>query len=165
MAPIWPWLQYKRVEIGIAVLLLVLGAFLVSESIELGAGWGASGPAPGFFPFSLSVLLILGTLGVFVHVYRNPDERPFFEVAQEVKDLLSVGLPIAAATALIPWLGIYLTTGLYLAFFMFWYGQFRWYSALTGGILFPFILWMLLREGFNISMPMSVFYRTNILPF
>jgi hypothetical protein len=165
VTPIWPWLRYKWVELGMAVFLLGLGAFLLSESIELGPGWGATGPAPGFFPFWLTLLLMVGTLGVLLYVYRNPDERPFFQVDQEVKDLLGVGLPIVAATALIPWLGIYMTSGLYLAFFMFWYGRFRWYSALTGGILLPTILWLMLREGFNISMPMSMFYRTNILPF
>jgi hypothetical protein len=48
---------------------------------------------------------------------------------------------------------------------MAWYGKFRWYSALAGGIILPVVLWLVLREGFNISMPMSVFYRSGTLPF
>jgi hypothetical protein len=48
---------------------------------------------------------------------------------------------------------------------MAWYGKFRWYSALAGGIILPVVLWIMLREGFNISMPMSALYRSNILPF
>jgi hypothetical protein len=48
---------------------------------------------------------------------------------------------------------------------MVWYGGFRWYQALAGGILLPAVMWLTLREGFNISMPMSMFYRSGILPF
>lgn len=165
MEPIWLRTTYKGVDLGMAVLLLALGLLVLSEAIELGPGWSESGPAPGFFPFVLTVLLLIGILGVILYAYRKPDERPFFEVSQEVVDLLKVGLPVVAATALIPWAGIYVTSGVYLGFFMFWYGRFSWYSSLLGTVLLPAILWLMLREGFNISMPMSMFYRTNVLPF
>lgn len=163
--PIWLRATYKWVDVGAAIGLLVLGAVVLRESIELGPGWGASGPDAGFFPFWLTVLMLIGTLGVIWYAFRKPDERPFFEVNQEVTDLLRVGVPIAAATTLIPWAGMYVTAGLYLGFFMFWYGNFRWYWSLAGAILLPAVLWIMLREGFNISMPMSMFYRTNVLPF
>jgi hypothetical protein len=110
--------------------------------------------------------MILGALGVlYASVFGEPNLRPFFEVSQEVTDLLRVGVPILAAIVLIRWLGIYVASGLYLAFFMAWYGRFRWYQALAGGILLPAIMWLTLREGFNIPMPMSMFYRSGILPF
>ena len=166
MAPIWLRTTNRTVEFGFAICLLVLGAVLLSESIELGPGWGESGPDPGFFPFVLTVLLILGTLGVlYANVYRQPDMRPFFEVPQEIADLLRVGIPVFAAVLLVRWLGIYAGSGIYLAIFMAWYGRFRWYQALAGGILLPVVMWLTLREGFNIPMPMSVFYRSGILPF
>jgi ABC-type cobalamin transport system permease subunit len=91
--------------------------------------------------------------------------RPYLEVSQEVEDLLKVGIPIVVVVALIRWLGLYLSAGLYIAFFMAWYGKFRWYQAIAGGVLLPVIMWLTLREGFNISMPMSMFYKSNILPF
>jgi len=166
MAPIWLRTTNRTVELGFAICLLLLGVVLLVESIELGPGWGEFGPAPGFFPFALTVLLILGTLGVlYASVYRQPDLRPFFEVSQEVADLLRVGIPILAAVLLVRLLGIYVGSGVYLGFFMAWYGGFRWYQALAGGILLPVIMWLALREGFNIPMPMSVYYRSGILPF
>lgn len=114
---------------------------------------------------ALTVLFMLGTVSVFLYALLKPDERPFFEVKQEVVDLCSVGLPIFATVFLINWLGIFVTSGLYLGVFMFWYGRFPWYSALTGGLLLAVILWLMLRVGFNISMPMSALYYKNILPF
>jgi hypothetical protein len=166
MVPIWLRTTYRQVEIGAVVVFLLLGALVLLDTIRLGPGWGESGPQPGFFPFVMTILLVLGTLGViYVELYRQSDTRPFFEVSEEVADLLKVGIPIVIVAFVIRWLGLYAGAGLYIAFFMAWYGKFRWYSALAGGIILPVVLWLVLREGFNISMPMSVFYRSGTLPF
>jgi len=166
MAPVWLRVTQRGAELAVAVCLLLLGALLLWESIALGPGWGESGPQPGFFPFVLTVLMILGTLGVlYANVYRSPDRRPFFEVSQEVEDLLKVAIPIFVTILVMRWLGLYATSGLYIAFFMAWYGRFRWYQALAGGIILPVVMWIVLRESFNIAMPMSRFYRMGILPF
>jgi hypothetical protein len=154
------------VEIGLVAVLLILGVVIVNESMRLGPTWGDSGPQAGFFLFVLAIAMIVGTLGVaYANAYRNADMRPFFEAPEEVEDVLKVGLPIVALVLIIPLFGMYMSAGLYLAFFMAWYGKFRWYSALAGGIILPVVLWIMLREGFNISMPMSALYRSNILPF
>lgn len=163
--PIWPHVTYKWVEIVTTAALLALGFFLLWESVKLGPGWSPSGPEPGLWPTALTVLFMVGTVSVFLFTVLRPDERPFFEVRQEVIDLFSVGVPILVATLLIHWLGVFATSSVYLAFFMFWYGRFTWYSSLGGGLALGVILWVLLRVGFNISMPMSVLYYENILPF
>lgn len=165
MPPIWLRTSHNAVEIGVVIVLIALGGLVLYDAIRLGPGWGETGPQPGFFPFVLTIFLVIGALGVLVLALKNPDRRPFFEVSQEVADLLKVGIPVVIAVAAIRWLGLYLTSGLYLALFMAWYGKFRWYQALAGGLVFPLALWATLREGFNISMPMSVLYRMNILPF
>lgn len=164
-SPIWPKLTYKWVDCGATAALFVLGLFVLWESISLGPGWSPSGPEPGLWPTALTTLYLIGTVVVMIFVFVRPDERPFFEVRQEVKDLVAVGTPVVVSIVLIYWLGIFLTSALYLAVFMFWYGQFRWYTSLGGGIFLGVFMWYLLREGFNISMPMSVLYYQNILPF
>jgi putative tricarboxylic transport membrane protein len=166
MAPIWLRVTNRAVETALVLILLILGIVILNESFRLGPTWGESGPQPGFFLFVLSLAMIVGTLGVaYANAYKNPDLRPFFEAPEEVRDLLKVGLPIIGMVAIMPLFGLYMTAGLYLGFFMAWYGKFRWYSAVAGAIILPVFLWMMLRVGFNISMPMSAFYRSNILPF
>lgn len=164
MPPIWLRTSNHAVEIGVVIVFIALGGLVFYDAIRLGPGWGESGPQPGFFPFVLAILLVIGALGVLAVTLKKPDRKPFFEVSQEVADLLKVGIPIVIAVTAIRWLGLYVTSGIYLALFMAWYGKFRWYQALAAGLILPVVLWLTLREGFNISMPMSVFYRMNILP-
>jgi hypothetical protein len=156
--------KIKTVEIGVAVLLLALGALIFSESLKLGAGWGFSGPQPGFFPLVLTILIIVGCLIVLFVAFRQPAGETFFEVSQEIVDLLKVGIPILVAVALLRLLGLFLVSGLYLGFFMIYYGKYRWWQSTIAGVLFAAILWLLLREAFNLPMPMNVLYRENILP-
>jgi len=165
MPPVILRLTQSAVETAIVVVLLALGGLIVYDSVQLGSGWGQQGPQPGFFPFILALMMLAGTLAVLLMSVRKPDRQPFFQVSQEVVDLLKVGLPIVALVAAMPWTGLYITSGLYMTFFMAWYGKFRWYQALAGGLALPTILWLFLRVGFNIAMPMSIFYRTGALPF
>ena len=164
--PAWQRVTYRGMEAGVALALVILAVVLLVESVRLGPGWGESGPQPGFFPFVLTVLMVIGAVGVMiVNVFLQPDPRPLFELSQSLSDMLRVLFPIVAAVLLIRWAGIYVTSGVYMAFFMAWYGKFRWYQAVAGGVILPAVLWGILREGFNIGMPMSMFYRSGILPF
>ena len=155
----------KTVEIGAALLLLALGSLIFYESLQLGAGWSYSGPQPGFFPMLMTVLIVVGSVIVLVTAIRTRAGETFFEVSQEVVDLFKVGAPILVSVALLRPLGIYIVSGLYLGFFMIYYGKFKWWWSLFGAIVLPTILWLLLRQAFNLSMPTSFLYREGILPF
>lgn len=164
MQPFWLRMTQNAVEIGVVIMLLGFSALIYWDSVRLGPGWGAHGPDPGFFPFVMTSLIVIGALGVLLMIYKQPRTAPFFEVNQEVVDLLKVGLPIVATIFIMQWLGLYIASGLYIGFFMLYYGEFRWHSALLGTVVFPVILWLVLVRAFNIAMPMSMFYRDGILP-
>lgn len=151
-------------EIAAIIVFAALNGLVLYDAMRLGPGVNESGPLPGFFPFGLGVILAIGLLSCLVVAIKNPDHKPFFSVPEEIEDLSKVGAPIVVSVIVMPWLGLFITSGLYLFVFMLWYGQFRWTSALAGGIILPFMLWAVLREAFNLSMPMSVLYRMNILP-
>jgi hypothetical protein len=157
-------LTIRTVEIVVCLLLLALSVLVVMEGLRLGAGWNERGPQSGFFPFTLAVILIIGLVAVVIDSWRERDTRPFFEAPEEWIDLLKVGVPSGLAIALTPSLGLYITSGLYVFAFMAWYGRYAWRWALLGGVLTPLVLYLLLRYGFNIGMPMSPWYRQGILP-
>jgi putative tricarboxylic transport membrane protein len=158
------FLTIRTVEIVVCLLLLGLAALVVSEGLRLGAGWNERGPQSGFFPFGLALVMGIGLVAVVVEAWREPETRPFFEAPEEWIDLLKVGVPSGLAILLTPSLGLYITSGLYVFAFMAWYGRYAWRWALLGGVLVPAVLYLLLRYGFNIGMPMSPWYRQGILP-
>lgn len=151
-------------EIVVCVLFLIAGAVLFKEALRLGPGWGWSGPQPGFFPFVMTVMMTAGALVTILLAWRKPDRRPFFEVSQDIVDLVKVGMPVFGALLILRYAGIYITAGLYIGFFMVWYGRFKWYWGIVGAIVLPVVLWAILTKGFSIPMPMSMFYRSGQLP-
>jgi hypothetical protein len=163
--PIWPGFTNKWADVSTLSLLLLLGVFVTYQSYSLGPGYTAAGPEAGFWPFWLSCLYMLGGIVALVLTIRNPDENPFFEATQEVIDLVAVGTPVLVAVLINYWLGIFATSVVYLAFFMWWYGKFRVHTSIIGGIIFGVALWLMIRKGFNLSMPMSWLYYQNITPF
>jgi len=159
------FLTIRTVEIGVCLLLLALSVTVMMEGVRLGVGWSERGPQSGFFPFALALIMAVGLAAAAISAWRETDTRPFFEASEEWIDLLKVGVPAGLAVALTPTLGLYITSGLYVLGFMAWYGRFAWWQSLLGGVLVPAGLYLLLRYGFNIAMPMSPWYRQGILPF
>ena len=158
------YFSIRTVEIVVCLLLLALSVRVMMEGVRLGAGWSERGPQSGFFPFALALIMAIGLVAVLVAAWRETATRPFFEASEEWIDLLKVGVPAGLAIALTPSLGLYITSGLYVFAFMAWYGRFSWPQSILGGLLVPAGLYLMLRYGFNIGMPMSPWYRQGILP-
>ena len=58
-----PLLSNRTVEIVVALLLLVVCAIVIYDSVPLGFGWReGEGPAPGYFPFYVAVILGVSSL-------------------------------------------------------------------------------------------------------
>ncbi len=159
-----PQVTIRTLELAAGAGFIALGVLLMIEAYSLGPGWGQSGPRPGFFPFSLALVMALAGLVAVSEAFARGRRQPFFENAQEVDDLLRVGIPLALAIASVGFLGFYIMAALYIAFFTWWYGRFRWPSALVAGAGTSFALFMLLERGFRIPTPRSPWYGT-LLPF
>lgn len=158
MASLRERINLKKADAFALACLAGLGFLVIYDSMRLGPGFSASGPQPGFFPFSLALLMLAGVFITILELRKVKDSPPFFEADQAIVDLLKVGLPIVVAHLLTPWLGLYITAGIYIAFFMAWYGRMNIIHALIAGIIFPVVLWALLSVGFNLAMPMSMWY-------
>lgn len=154
----------KKVDLAASAVFFALAVFVMIEGNRLGAGWDQRGPEAGFFPFWLAVLMAFGAIAVFIKGVRKRSSAPFFEKRQEVVDLVKVGTPIVAVIIAMPWLGIYITTWLYIWLFAWWYGGFRWWTSLLGGLCFAGAMYFTL-VSMKLPMPTSVFYEKGILPF
>lgn len=153
---------YRAVEIVVSLLLIALCGVILDEAMRLGPGWGEQGPQPGFFPFVMAVALAASAIIILIGAIRTRYSQPFFEVREEIADLLKVGIPMAAAFIAVRWLGLYITAGIYIGLFALWYGRFRWHQALLAALLLPVLMYLVFRHGFNLPMPQSVWYGRGL---
>src|SRR5262245_14296854 len=126
-----PAFGVKSAEIALALLFLALGAIVIYDSIRLGAKWADDGPQPRYFPFYIGPLICVASLANLVAAVAAGSAakgKTFVEVGQ-LKLVLAVLVPSVIYVALIGWLGIYVASTIFIAFFMRRLGNFAWWKT------------------------------------
>ena len=116
----------RTMEAATALFTGALGALVIWGAVEHDIGWEDSGPASGYFPFRIGVLIVLGSLVNLVHGLRprGEDNAPVLTSAQ-FRSVLSFGLPIVGFVLVSVFLGLYVGTILYLAGVMIFQGGYK----------------------------------------
>ncbi|MDQ7821056.1 MAG: tripartite tricarboxylate transporter TctB family protein [Armatimonadota bacterium] len=146
----------RRAEVGMAVVLVVLGGVLIWQAVQLPIGWTAIGPGAGFFPFWLAVGVTVSAGGILLGRLRArpaAGDRDVFIPAHAWRPLLAVFLPMAAVVALMNVLGIYLGGALYLAGYMWLVGRHRPLSIALVSVLVPLALFFIFERWFLLPLP------------
>ena len=111
--------------------------------MRLGARWAEDGPQAGYFPFYVGLLVCVSALVNFVMalVNRKDPGREFVEL-DKLKLVLAVLVPAAIYVALISWIGIYVASVIFIAFFMRWLGKYAWWkvAVVSVGVMVAFFL-------------------------
>jgi hypothetical protein len=125
----------RAMEIATALATGALGAAIMWGAVEHDIGWGDSGPAAGYFPFRIGVLIVLGSLANLVLGFlgRRRDGAVFL-TREQGKRVLSFALPLVAFVVVSLWLGLYVGAILYLFFTMVFQGGYRPLAALAVAI-------------------------------
>ncbi len=133
----------RVVEICTAAVVLLFGVLVVYDSQRLGARWGDDGPQPGYFPFYIGVLICISAIATLVAAIRNRSaSTESFVSRAQLKLILAVLVPTIVYVALISYLGLYVTSAFFIAFFMWWLGKYSWWkTALVSiGVMLAFFL-------------------------
>mgnify|MGYP003575765391 CR=1 FL=1 len=118
----------RTVEIVAAVLVFLLGAVVVFDSIRLGWRWAADGPESGYFPFYIGSIICFCAVMVLLHAVVGKHAGPrVFASWPALKRVMQVLGPAAVFVLAIQVIGIYLAGAAYIAVFMLWLGR---YSAI-----------------------------------
>lgn len=148
----------RKAELVAAGFLALIAVIAVVESVGIGAGWGASGPQPGFLPFLMGTAIAVGAIAVAVRAILAGDQGTVFEQKEEIWEVLRVGVPILLAVVSIYVLGFYLMVALYSAAFIVWYGHYRWYVVVPAAVALTAVLYWALEFMFRAFLPKSIFY-------
>jgi hypothetical protein len=159
-----PLVSNRAMEMAVAVLLLAGGAIVISDSWRIGFGWEEGvGPAPGYFPFWIAVILGLSSLvilanatfrltsdGIFVGV------RPFGRVlAVLAPSLVYVALigGLALGPVALPGIGIYIASLIFIFAFMIAIGREPPLKAVWVALLVAVALFVMFEKLFLVPLP------------
>jgi hypothetical protein len=146
----------RTVDIGVAALLLLLAIVFAYESYKLGAGWQeGTGPAAGFFPFIVSVMLGVASLFNIFGALRDKDpgaDEDFITLAGLAR-ITYVLLPLAAFVFAIHYIGIYVASAVFIAGFMMVFGRNGIVKSAVVGIGVPLVLFFMFERWFLVPLP------------
>ena len=136
------------------MLFFLAGAIVVFDSVRLGARWAEDGPQAGYFPFYVGLLVCLSAAVNFLMalVNRRDAGRDFVEL-DKLKLVLAVLVPAAVYVAAISWVGIYVSSALFIAFFMRWLGKYPWWKVAVVSVGTMVAFFLIFEVWFLVPLP------------
>lgn len=154
----------KVPELATAATLVLVAAVAMIDTFRT-SGWVEAGPASGWYPFWSAAALGGSALVALGTSLTRPAGAGVFSAAEGAGPLLRVAAPMIAVAIAIPWLGFYVTSGLYMGGFARWQGRYSWLVTALLALILPLALYLSFEQGFRVPLPKSILYQLGILPF
>jgi putative tricarboxylic transport membrane protein len=144
----------KAAELCFAALLFLFGIIMITGARELETGWSSSGPEAGYFPLRIGSLIVMASVAIFVlQLLKADDGLVLIKNRLAATNILRFALPLVALVALMPKLGIYLATILYLIVAVGIIARQRWQRTLAITLLTPLAIFILFELAFRTPLP------------
>ena len=148
-------ISVRAMDIITSLLFLAVGLTVMVGSLNLGASWGADGPEAGYFPFYISLIIMLSsvvTLYQAAIVNKNKKTETFVE-KEPFKQVMAVLLPAIVFVLGVQLIGIYVSSALYIAIFMVWLGKYPIWKAVAVSIGVSAALYLMFEFWFQVPLP------------
>jgi putative tricarboxylic transport membrane protein len=152
--------SYRTMNIVVSLMLMVTASVVMIASFRLGAGWAENvGPDSGYFPFYVALIMFVASSATLLQhlLVRPPDGGRMFIARGELKLVLQVLAPTVAFVVLSIYIGIYISTALFIGFFMMWHGRYPAYKAIPLAIAVPVALFVVFEIWFLVPLPKGPF--------
>ena len=143
----------RAADIVTAAVLMAVGGLVMFDAVRLGYDWGTDGPKSGFFPFWLSVAMVLACALLIVQALRRRAGGQSFVTREQLRPVLAVLVPATAMVALMEVAGLYVAAALYIAFYMRWVGRHRWLTIVVLALGIPIATFVIFERWFLVPMP------------
>lgn len=117
-------LSRRTLEIATALAAILFGAIVIKGAFEFPVGWTERGPDPGYFPFWIGCIVVLGGLGALIQALRNDLRFSALTVGQ-LRRATAFLLPLVGFLLVTTLLGLYVGMVIYLAVVMVVQGSYR----------------------------------------
>ncbi len=145
--------SHRSVEVGVALLMALLAVIGIVGSLRAGIGWGPEGPKAGFFPFYISLIVLVSCVFNIIIVLRVYTGREVFAEWGQLRQVMSVVIPTTVYVFAVPTIGIYVASGLLIGVFMKWIGRYSWLVVLPIAIGVPVATFILFERWFLVPLP------------
>jgi putative tricarboxylic transport membrane protein len=140
-----------------AVILLLFGALFAAVALRNYTYWGATGPGSGFFPFWLGLAMAALAALLLVRAVRAADPGPAWAPrGRGLARFLSVLGGVVAFVVLMPWLGMALTTVLFLIGILRLLEGHAWTTAIGVAVATAVANWAIFTWWLRVPFPTGV---------
>jgi len=145
--------SHRNAEVGVAVFIALLALIGIYGSLQVGIGWASDGPRAGFFPFYVSLIILISCAVNIAQVLMAERDGQVFAYWSQLRQVGSVLLPTIIYVLAIPYSGIYVASGVLIAFFMRWFGRYAWAIAIGVGVAVPVLTFFMFEIWFLVPLP------------
>lgn len=142
----------RTAEIAVGVVIALASLLVIVSNYQLGAGWAADGPQPGYFPLRMGAIILAGSLFVIFQAVKKNDRTAFVEKAQ-LRLVATVLLPLIAYVVVLEMTGIYVASTIFIAAFMRFVGSFGWLKSAAVGLGMSATLFWIFETMFQVPLP------------
>ena len=148
-------ISVRAMDIITSIAFLAVGMTVMIGSLKLGAGWGSDGPEAGYFPFYISLIILLSsTVTLYQAAIVNKKKKTESFVDREpLKQVLAVLLPAVVFVLGVQLIGIYVSSALYIAIFMVWLGKYPIWKAVAVSVGVSVALYLMFEYWFQVPLP------------
>jgi putative tricarboxylic transport membrane protein len=143
----------RNAELGVALLIAIIAVIGVIGSLKVGIGWAADGPRAGFFPFYISVIILISCAVNIASTLRHVDETATFATWGQLGKVMQVLVPTAIYALVVPYSGIYVASALLIALFMRWFGRYNWAIVAAIAVGLPIVTFVTFEIWFLVPLP------------
>lgn len=141
----------RTLEIITALFFLVLGAVVMWDSQRMGAGWGSDGPQSGYFPFYIGLLMTIATLANLLNAFKMSKANSFVSKAK-LNLVMAIFLPCLVYLGVMQFVGLYVSSAIFIAVFMRWQGKFSFIKSICCGLGVTIALFLMFEIWFKVPL-------------
>ncbi len=141
----------RSLEAATALITGVFGAAVVISSLDNGIGWSAAGVDAGTFPFIVGLVILSGSLFNLVQGWLQA--RDIMLRPSKLKRFASLFVPAVVYVGVIPLIGMYIASALYVFGALAWHKRGSLISAGVAALVTALALYLIFELTFQISLP------------
>ncbi|MBU3587312.1 tripartite tricarboxylate transporter TctB family protein [Polynucleobacter sp. 31A-FELB] len=154
-------ISVRAMDIITSIVFLAIGLTVMIGSLKLGASWGADGPEAGYFPFYISLIIMLSsTVTLYQAAIVNKKKKAeSFVDSEPAKQVMAVLLPAIVFVLGVQLIGIYVSAALYIAVFMVWLGKYPIWKAVVVSVGVSAALYLMFEYWFQVPLPHGTWFN------